>query len=165
MKSKKRLISLMLAANIGVASVLGLAGCGDSNVKLAKDIPERNDLTLAMSFEIEQMLTNVVSFEVKMVDGQYFIEMLAHFDAGETARHGGYTTYYEYKDHKDYVVKYQITKEEYSYFMNSYLPATTIKLRDVNNEVIKTLKSIINNNDPISINKNTRNVTPKGHSF
>ena len=146
----------MLAGNIAVTSMLGLAGCSNDDVSRASDIPERKNLTLSMSFDINQMLTNVVSFEVEMVDGQYFIKFLAHFDKGLTPETSLYTTTYTYKEHKDYAVTYKISKEEYTNFMQTHLPATPIQLKDVPISEISTLQSIIDNNDPISVEEDTK---------
>ena len=165
MKNRKRLISLMLAGAIATSGVAALTSCSDKNLAL-RNTPERETLTLDMSIEIDQMITNVVSFKVELLNGHYFIKFLTHFDSGEkNIQIGPYSSKSEYIDHKDYIVTYEISEDEYRNFIKAYTPAKDIKLSSISLDEMPALQSIVYNYDPISIEEGTIYATNGAHSY
>lgn len=145
MKTKERLISLMLAGSIATA---GLISCDDNKKEVyANDIPERKNLTTALSEELRTEFTNVVSFEVVMNTGKHFIRFLIHFDNGKK-NSSDTSTGYEYVDHKDYVVTYRISEEDYNKFAQFCTPGEKTKLAGLSSDKIAMLQNIVDNYDP-----------------
>lgn len=148
--NKKGLISLLIAGSITVAGASTLYSCSDVNT-LAPDCDERKNFTIEMSLDANQQFFNVSSFDVELNNGKYYIKFLGHYDEGATPIHHRYARdQYKYTEHKDYLVTYGITKEEYKNIMMFY-NNTMNEIKFLTLENLASLQAIVDCYDPISV--------------
>jgi len=163
MKNKTRLISLMLAGTIATSGVAGLTGCSKIET-LSPNSTERKNLTVQMSLDANQQFFNVAHFDMELKDGKHYITFLGHYDEGKKQK-----TYsmdadkYQYIEHKDYLITYEISKEDYQNIAKFYNKVNT-PIHNLTLDNVALLQSIVDNYDPINVEENTIEVEYAEHS-
>ena len=148
MKTKTRLISLMLAGSIATA---GLTACSSGVETLSVNCDERKHLSIETSLDAGQQIKNVESFDL-VIDGEkYYVKFLGHYDEGYK-NVGRYSQ--EYIEHKDYIVIYEISQDEYRTIAKFYNNANN-KIRLLTLDNLAVLQGIVDTYDPISVEENT----------
>ena len=137
--------TLFMKAILGIglagAITLGASGCNSSS---PNDI-HRRELAGEMSVDAKRTFFNVYSFGLRADDNGYYIKFKGHYDNGGTSHELN-----PYKDHKDYEITYNITREKYldiSKICSSGEHATN----NCSNELIKNFIEIVKEHDPISV--------------
>ncbi len=149
MKNKKRLISLMLAGTIAT-STMGLVGCSD--LVLNAGSLNREHFNIETSLDAGVQITNVLSYNL-ILDGQkYYLELFGHYDEGcvenSTTRSKSYT------NHKDYIVTYEISQDEYRKVAKFYDNSKN-DIKYITGDNLAVLQDIIDTHDPINVEENT----------
>ena len=154
MKTKTRLISLMLAGSIATA---GFTACSSDVETLSVNCDERKNLTIETSLDAGKQIKNVVSFDLVLDGEKYYVKFLGHYDEG-------YKDIVTYIEHKDYVVTYEISQDEYRTIAKFYNNANNkIKLLTLDN--LAVLQGIVDTYDPISVEENTIDCKDLSHSY
>lgn len=163
MKNNTRLISLLISGAIAVSS---LTGCSDDNSpKFDVNSPERLNLAVEISLDANTQLINILNYKTEIKDGKCYIKFTGHYDNGLNTQHFHYNTIYTYIDHNDYIVTYEISKEDYKTIM-TFNNVSTMKIKEIQTkEHIDFLQSIVDNYDPIKVEENVIEPQGKEHSY
>ena len=163
MKNNTRLISLLISGAIAVGS---LTGCSDDNSpKFPANSPERLNLAVEMSLDANTQLINILNYKTEIKDGKCYIKFTGHYDNGIDSQHFRYNTLHTYIDHNDYIVTYEISKEDYKTIM-TFNNVATMKINEIQTkEHIDALQSIVDNYDPINVEENLILTQGKEHSY
>ena len=143
MTKNEKLLKYLLG--LGIAGSITLSGC---SIKLPSFSTDDNRKALAseMSADSDLNILNVYNFEFARENESYYINFKGHFDNGKT---GSYHTPITYIDHKDFCIKYEISKQEYLE-LQSAVNKTESMTNKVAPEIIDKFLEIVANNDPIS---------------
>ena len=148
MKTKTRLISLMLAGSIATA---GFTACSSNVETLSVNCDERKNLSIETSLDAGQQIKNVESFDLVLDGEKYYVKFLGHYDEGYK-NVGRYS--HEYIEHKDYIVIYEISQDEYRTIAKFYNNVNN-KIRLLTLDNLAVLQGIVDTYDPISVEENT----------
>ena len=138
----------MLAGSIATA---GFTACSSDVETLSVNCDERKNLTIETSLDAGKQIKNVESFDLVLDGEKYYVKFLGHYDEG--CRNPA--CYSEvYIEHKDYIVTYEISQDEYRAIAKFYNNANNkIKLLTLDN--LAVLQGIVDTYDPISVEENT----------
>ncbi len=138
----------MLAGSIATA---GLTACSSDNETLSVNCDERKNFSIETSLDAGQQIKNIVSFDLILDGEKYYVKFLGHYDEGYK-NVGRYRT--EYIEHKDYVVTYELSQDEYRIIAKFYNNTKNgIQLLTLDN--LAVLQGIVDTYDPISVEENT----------
>jgi len=127
----KRLIALMCA---GIITTTGLVGCGASQENL-------NQLSSSLTDDAGVIIIDARYADLTIEEDKYIIKILGHTEDGDA---GGFS----YTNHRDYWVKYSVSREDYMKFAKSGEMASKRFYIDNDNEC-EMLQHIVDNYDPI----------------
>lgn len=147
-QNKKRLISLMLAGTFATA---GLTACS-SDVFLDAGSTAREHFNIETSLDAGTQITNVLSYNL-ILDGQKcYLKLFGHYDEGCLSS-GGRISSYTYTNHKDYMVTYEISQDEYRQIAKFYDNSKNY-IKHLNIDNLAVLQDIVDTHDPISVEDN-----------
>lgn len=162
-ESKKRLIGLLISGSIALTGVAGLSSCGETNATISPDADVRKNLTIETSLDAGLQIKNVVSFDLMLEGEKCYIKFFSHCDEGVKTI-GFRIPDYKYLEHKDYVITYEISKDEYRTIAKFY-NNTKNEIRFLTQDNVAVLQNIVNSYDPISVEENTIEVSNCEHSY
>lgn len=168
-QNNQRLISLLISGAITLGSVAGLTACNENQaITFPATGPERTNLAVTLSLDADTHIINIVNYSLEIKDNKCYVKFFSHYDNGaKITSIGRGFTHYQYIDHKDYIVTYEISKDDYK-TIATFNNNTTISIKNIpNREQIEFLQKIIDDYDPIDVKENTidENITKKEHSY
>lgn len=131
-----------LTATLLIASTLTLGSCSAND--------EIENLTANLSADASTGLTDVVFIIPETTKENNYISIIGHFDTGSNYSHRRIAVWQSYKNHKDYRITYEVSKEDYASIVKIYSKDKNI---DANSkkEDLEKIQSIIDNYDPIEV--------------
>ena len=145
-------MTLALMATTTIATSAGAVACA---------VSEKTDLINNLSHDCNRNINLVHYVKAEEIDNEYFVSFDAHSDAGFS---GGYYAVPAYKNHTDFVVKYNVSYEDYIKVANMKNKHGYVVFKNTTMKECDILNHIINNYSPCAVDSIVREDTDLVHT-
>ena len=129
-----------LAMTLALTSTITLASCGTSSY---------DNLTATVGSTSSTGLTETVLILPETSKENHYISIIGHFDAGTEPQRKDFRKICSYKNHKDYRITYQISKDDYTKI--SLICGRTLRTDNLSSKQIDIINEILQNYEAIDV--------------